>query len=155
MTRLDVRAFTNSFRKTNVSDSINRLGVITLLRFLKWHILSRYNRIRVVSQKLLIIFHSWNEGNSPSMRPQIHGLPKSTFYFKILSLKKNKMVGLGTPAAVHTNYCNNISKTCSQCPPVVIMSHWKLGWLFMSGKADIYPQWNGYVLFITAAQYHY
>jgi len=36
MTRLDVRAFTNS-RKTNVSDSINRLGVITLLRFLKWH----------------------------------------------------------------------------------------------------------------------
>ncbi|MGA7043284.1 MAG: hypothetical protein WCF06_15775 [Nitrososphaeraceae archaeon] len=37
MTRLDVRAFTNSFRKTNVSDSINGLGVITLLRFFKWH----------------------------------------------------------------------------------------------------------------------
>jgi hypothetical protein len=33
MTRLDVRAFTNSFRKTNVSDSINGLEVITLLRF--------------------------------------------------------------------------------------------------------------------------
>lgn len=45
------------------------------------------------------------------------------------------MVGLGIPAAFHTNYYNHISKTCSQ---LRIMSHWNRMWLFMGGKADIY-----------------
>jgi hypothetical protein len=57
MTGLDVRAFTNSFRKTNVSDSINGLGVITCLDSSNG-ILSRYDRLSGVNQKLLIILHS-------------------------------------------------------------------------------------------------